>query len=104
MEPDIDTSVAHSARVHDYWLGGCFLVTPGVDDEIVTTARWELTAWQATSAYAMRSCPLRRRDQDGQVITGQRFPGGLVSGSFRAGSAPCASRLPLRCRGVRKRA
>jgi hypothetical protein len=22
MEPDIDTSVAHSARVHDYWLGG----------------------------------------------------------------------------------
>jgi hypothetical protein len=20
----IDTSVAHSARVHDYWLGGCF--------------------------------------------------------------------------------
>jgi hypothetical protein len=25
MEPDIDTSVAHSARVHDYWLGGCFL-------------------------------------------------------------------------------
>jgi hypothetical protein len=70
MEPDIDTSVAHSARVHDYWLGGCFLVAPGVDDEIVTTARWELTAWQAISAYAMRSCPLRRRDQDGQVITG----------------------------------
>jgi hypothetical protein len=29
MEPDIDTSVAHSARVHDYWLGGCFLVAPG---------------------------------------------------------------------------
>jgi S-adenosyl methyltransferase len=22
MEPDFDTSVAHSARVHDYWLGG----------------------------------------------------------------------------------
>jgi hypothetical protein len=22
MEPDIDTGVAHSARVHDYWLGG----------------------------------------------------------------------------------
>ena len=22
VEPDIDTSVAHSARVHDYWLGG----------------------------------------------------------------------------------
>ena len=22
MEPDTDTSVAHSARVHDYWLGG----------------------------------------------------------------------------------
>ncbi len=21
----IDTTVAHSARVHDYWLGGCFL-------------------------------------------------------------------------------
>ena len=23
--PGIDTSVAHSARVHDYWLGGYFL-------------------------------------------------------------------------------
>jgi hypothetical protein len=22
---DFDISVAHSARVHDYWLGGCFL-------------------------------------------------------------------------------
>jgi hypothetical protein len=22
MEQDIDISVAHSARVHDYWLGG----------------------------------------------------------------------------------
>jgi len=26
----IDTSVAHSARVHDYWLGGLELAEPGV--------------------------------------------------------------------------
>jgi hypothetical protein len=23
--PKIDTDAAHSARVYDYWLGGCFL-------------------------------------------------------------------------------
>jgi hypothetical protein len=23
--PDFDTSVPHIARIHDYWLGGCFL-------------------------------------------------------------------------------
>ncbi len=25
--PVIDTSVAHPARIYDYWLGGCFLYT-----------------------------------------------------------------------------
>ncbi len=24
-DPAFDTSVAHLARVYDYWLGGCFL-------------------------------------------------------------------------------
>jgi hypothetical protein len=23
--PGLDTSVAHQARMYDYWLGGCFL-------------------------------------------------------------------------------
>jgi len=29
MEHDIDISVAHSARVHDYWLGGTDNIEPG---------------------------------------------------------------------------
>jgi S-adenosyl methyltransferase len=24
LPPEINTSVAHSARVYNYWLGGCF--------------------------------------------------------------------------------
>jgi hypothetical protein len=25
VPPEFNTGVAHSARVYDYWLGGCFL-------------------------------------------------------------------------------
>ncbi len=25
LPPEVNTGVAHSARVYDYWLGGCFL-------------------------------------------------------------------------------
>lgn len=25
LPPEVNTGTAHSARVYDYWLGGCFL-------------------------------------------------------------------------------
>ena len=56
MEPDIDTSVAHSARVHDYWLGGTdnFAADRAAGDAVIQAYPGIVASVRANRAFLAR--------------------------------------------------
>jgi S-adenosyl methyltransferase len=57
MEPDIDTSVAHSARVHDYWLGGTdnFAADRAAGDAVIQAYPGIVASVRANRAFLARA-------------------------------------------------
>ncbi len=56
MEPDIDTGVAHSARVHDYWLGGTdnFAADRAAGDAVIQAYPGIVASVRANRAFLAR--------------------------------------------------
>jgi hypothetical protein len=56
MEQDIDTSVAHSARVHDYWLGGTdnFAADRAAGDAVIQAYPGIVASVRANRAFLAR--------------------------------------------------
>jgi hypothetical protein len=57
MEQDIDTSVAHSARVHDYWLGGTdnFAADRAAGDAVIQAYPGIVASVRANRAFLVRA-------------------------------------------------
>ena len=97
----IDTSVAHSARVHDYWLGGKdnFAADRAAGDAVIRAYPGIVASVRANRASSPGVTPPVRRGRDPAVPRHRdRHPG---REQHPRGGAVRGARLPRRLRGLR---